>query len=145
MKLFVGLDVSLAKTAICVISEHGKIVKVTLKCGHPQFGWLSGSIRALSKFGPARPYIARSPAPMPSSSRNLTCQYRPPMHREDCCELGTSKLSDDIKDTSIIGSLTDQPAKIRCMKLPIGARCGPDLIVKLLRFGVSRLLQYRIC
>jgi transposase len=27
MRLFVGLDVSLAKTAICVISEHGKIVK----------------------------------------------------------------------------------------------------------------------
>ena len=27
MKLFIGLDVSLEKTAICVISEHGKIVK----------------------------------------------------------------------------------------------------------------------
>jgi transposase len=27
MRLFVGLDVSFAKTAICVISEHGKIVK----------------------------------------------------------------------------------------------------------------------
>ena len=27
MKLFVGLDVSQDKTAICVISEHGKIVK----------------------------------------------------------------------------------------------------------------------
>jgi hypothetical protein len=27
MRLFVGLDVSLAKTAICVVSEHGKIVK----------------------------------------------------------------------------------------------------------------------
>ncbi len=27
MKLFVGLDVSLAKTATCVISEHGKIMK----------------------------------------------------------------------------------------------------------------------
>ena len=26
-KLFIGLDVSLEKTAICVISEHGKIVK----------------------------------------------------------------------------------------------------------------------
>ena len=25
MKLFVGLDVSLEKTAICVVSEHGKI------------------------------------------------------------------------------------------------------------------------
>jgi hypothetical protein len=27
MRLFVGLDVSLEKTAICVVSEHGKIVK----------------------------------------------------------------------------------------------------------------------
>lgn len=27
MKLFIGLDVSLAKTAICVISEHGKVQK----------------------------------------------------------------------------------------------------------------------
>ena len=25
MKLFVGLDVSLAKTAVCVLTEHGKI------------------------------------------------------------------------------------------------------------------------
>ena len=27
MRLFVGLDVSLAKTSVCVISEHGKIIK----------------------------------------------------------------------------------------------------------------------
>lgn len=27
MKLFIGLDVSLAKTAICVLSEHGKIIR----------------------------------------------------------------------------------------------------------------------
>jgi predicted NBD/HSP70 family sugar kinase len=27
MRLFIGLDVSLAKTAIGVISEHGKIIK----------------------------------------------------------------------------------------------------------------------
>ena len=27
MRLFIGLDVSLAKTAICVVSEHGKIVR----------------------------------------------------------------------------------------------------------------------
>ena len=26
MKLFVGLDVSLAKTALCALTEHGKIV-----------------------------------------------------------------------------------------------------------------------
>ena len=27
MKLFIGLDVSLANTAVCVVSEHGQIVK----------------------------------------------------------------------------------------------------------------------
>ena len=27
IKLFVGLDVSLAKVAICVVSEHGKIIR----------------------------------------------------------------------------------------------------------------------
>lgn len=27
MELFIGLDVSLAKTAVCVVSEHGQIVK----------------------------------------------------------------------------------------------------------------------
>lgn len=35
MKLFVGLDVSLEKTAICVISEHGKIVKEAQVASEP--------------------------------------------------------------------------------------------------------------
>jgi len=36
MRLFVGLDVSLAKTAICVISEHGKIVKEAQMASEPE-------------------------------------------------------------------------------------------------------------
>jgi transposase len=36
MRLFVGLDVSLAKTAICVISEHGKIVKEAQVVSEPE-------------------------------------------------------------------------------------------------------------
>ena len=36
MRLFVGLDVSLAKTAICVISEHGKIVKEAQVASEPE-------------------------------------------------------------------------------------------------------------
>ena len=36
MKLFVGLDVSLAKTAICVVSEHGKIVKEAQVASEPE-------------------------------------------------------------------------------------------------------------
>ena len=36
MRLFVGLDVSLAKTAICVISEHGKVVKEAQIASEPE-------------------------------------------------------------------------------------------------------------
>ena len=36
MKLFVGLDVSLEKTAICMISEHGKILKEAQVASEPE-------------------------------------------------------------------------------------------------------------
>ena len=36
MKLFIGLDVSLAKTAVCVINEHGKIAKEAQVPSEPQ-------------------------------------------------------------------------------------------------------------
>jgi hypothetical protein len=36
MKLYVGLDVSLATTAICVIDEHGRRVKMTAAASDPQ-------------------------------------------------------------------------------------------------------------
>lgn len=36
MKLFVGLDVSLENTAICVISEHGKIVREAQAASEPE-------------------------------------------------------------------------------------------------------------
>jgi predicted NBD/HSP70 family sugar kinase len=35
MRLFVGLDVSSAKIAICVVSEHGKIVKEAQVASEP--------------------------------------------------------------------------------------------------------------
>jgi len=35
MKLFIGLDVSLAKTTVCVVSEHGQIVKALRSCDEP--------------------------------------------------------------------------------------------------------------
>lgn len=37
MKFFVGLDVSLAKTSVCVISEHGKIFKEAETESDPMF------------------------------------------------------------------------------------------------------------
>lgn len=36
MRRFIGLDVSLAKTAICVISEHGQIVKEAQVASEPE-------------------------------------------------------------------------------------------------------------
>lgn len=36
MKLFVGLDVSLEKTAICVVSEHGKIMREAQAASEPE-------------------------------------------------------------------------------------------------------------
>ena len=52
MRLFIGLDVSLAKTAICVISEHGQIVKEAQAASEPEalvdwVGELDGSIAAI--------------------------------------------------------------------------------------------------
>lgn len=52
---------------------------------------------------------------------------------------------DDGADTGFIRSLTDQPAQIRCMELPVGAWCRPDLIVKLFRLRVSRMLRHQRC
>jgi predicted NBD/HSP70 family sugar kinase len=36
MRLFVGLDVSLEKTAICVISEHGKMMREAQAASEPE-------------------------------------------------------------------------------------------------------------
>ena len=53
MKLFIGLDVSLTKTAICVISEHGQIVKEAETESEPEalarwLGERDGSIAAIA-------------------------------------------------------------------------------------------------
>lgn len=45
MRLFIGLDVSLAKTAVCAISEHGKIVKQTQVASDPEA--VAGCVQAL--------------------------------------------------------------------------------------------------
>jgi transposase len=52
MRLFVGLDVSIEKTAICVISEHGKIVREAQAASEPEallcwIGEQDGSISAI--------------------------------------------------------------------------------------------------
>lgn len=53
MKLFVGLDVSLKKTAICVISEHGKIVKEAQVASEPEVlsCWISDQDGAIAAIG----------------------------------------------------------------------------------------------
>ena len=53
MKLFVGLDVSQEKTAVCVISEHGKIVKEVQVASEPEalLRWISDQDGAISAVG----------------------------------------------------------------------------------------------
>jgi len=46
MKLFIGLDVSLAKTAACVLDEHGRIIKEVEVASEPE---------ALAKFAKEQP------------------------------------------------------------------------------------------
>lgn len=65
MRLFVGLDVSLEKTAICVISEHGKIVKEAQAASEPEallrwIGEQDGSIAAIGlEAGPLSQWLHR--------------------------------------------------------------------------------------
>jgi transposase len=53
MKLFVGLGVSLEKTAICVISEHGKIVREAQAASEPEvpIRWISEQDGAIAAVG----------------------------------------------------------------------------------------------
>jgi transposase len=53
MKLFVGLDVSLEKTAICVISEHGKILKEAQVASEPDalLRWIGDQDGAVAAIG----------------------------------------------------------------------------------------------
>lgn len=65
MRLFIGLDVSLAKTAICVVSEHGKIVREAEVASEPEpmLAWLrtlDGNIAALGlEAGPLSQWLHR--------------------------------------------------------------------------------------
>ena len=65
MKLFIGLDVALAKTAICVVSEHGKIVREAEIASEPEplLAWLQalgGDIAALGlEAGPLSQWLHR--------------------------------------------------------------------------------------
>jgi len=65
MRLVVGLDVSLAKTAICVVSEHGKIVREAEVKSEPEplLEWLQaldGEIAALGlEAGPLSQWLHR--------------------------------------------------------------------------------------
>jgi len=56
MNMFIGLDVSLASTAICVLDAHGKAVRETTVASEPET--LAGFLRGLS----ARAFCAAFPA-----------------------------------------------------------------------------------
>ncbi|WP_120633512.1 IS110 family transposase [Ruegeria sp. EL01] len=53
MRLYIGLDVSLAKTAICVISEHGEIIKEAEATSDPEIlaRWLSALAHDIAAIG----------------------------------------------------------------------------------------------
>jgi transposase len=65
MRLFVGLDVSLAKTAACVLDEHGRIVKEVEVASEPEAivrfaGELEGTIAAIGlEAGPLSQWLHR--------------------------------------------------------------------------------------
>lgn len=65
MRLFVGLDVSLAKTAACVLDEHGRIVKEVEVASEPEAivrfaGELDGTIAAIGlEAGPLSQWLHR--------------------------------------------------------------------------------------
>jgi hypothetical protein len=65
MKLFVGLDVSLEKTAICVISEHGRILKEAQVASEPDalLRWINdqdGGVAAVGlEAGPLSQWLHR--------------------------------------------------------------------------------------
>lgn len=66
MKLFVGLDVSLAKTAVCVLTEHGKIVREVDVASEPEplitlLRGLSGTAEAVGlEAGPLSQWLHRA-------------------------------------------------------------------------------------
>lgn len=65
MRLFIGLDVSLAKTAICVVNEHGKIVREGEVASEPEqliayLQLLNGTIAAIGlEAGPLSQWLHR--------------------------------------------------------------------------------------
>ena len=61
MRLFVGLDVSLEKTAICVISEHGRIVREAQVASEPEalLRWIGEQMEASPPLG-SRPVRCRN-------------------------------------------------------------------------------------
>ena len=65
MRLFIGLDVSLTNTEICVISEHGKVIKETEVMTEPEvlvrwLGNLDGNVAAIGlEAGPLSQWLHR--------------------------------------------------------------------------------------
>ena len=66
MKLFVGLDVSLAKTAVCVLTEHGQIMEELEVVSEPEpliamLGGLEGTAEAIGlEAGPLSQWLYRA-------------------------------------------------------------------------------------
>ena len=86
MRLFVGLDVSLEKTAICVISEHGKIVREVQAASEPEvlirwMGDLDGTIAVIGlEAGPLSQWLHRGLTQAAGFTKSRTAITSSPGH-----------------------------------------------------------------
>ncbi|WP_262386647.1 hypothetical protein ROLI_045950 (plasmid) [Roseobacter fucihabitans] len=85
MRHFIGLDVLLAKTAICVVSEHGKIIKEAETASEPEMlvrwlGNLDGSVAVVSlEAGPLSQWLHRG-----LTEAGWSCHVLVPVSFEQC-------------------------------------------------------------
>ena len=97
MKLFVGLDVSLAKTAVCVLTEHGKIIEEVEVISEPEplislLEGLEGTVEAVGlEAGPLSQWLHRAmkeiglPAVLMASALAASCYFCTSLTRTRLC------------------------------------------------------------
>jgi len=83
----------------------------------------------------------RSGEPPYASPRNLPRHHGLTVHGKGCGEPWTAELPDDVNDARIVGGLTDCPAQVSRVKLPVVAGCGLDPGQQFLLSRIERFLR----